>query len=182
MSKKRKRRKMRTQTRTKARRKPPPFQRRELKLEELAMIIERTESGPLGAEDREKLLGAVDTLAFLTQEIEAKGTSINRLRKLIFGASTEKTSQVVGETAVGTPSEVDDTSSDSSTSAASDEVSAQGDEPQDKPKPKRKGHGKNGAHTRAQQDIEHRRGRSCPEIGDLHGLAAFGAFADHDAA
>ena len=44
------------------------------------------------------------------------------------------------------------------------------------------GHGKNGAHARAQQDIEHRRGRSGPEVDYLHGLTAFCAFADHDAA
>jgi transposase len=39
----------------------------------------------------------MDTLVFLLAELEAKRTSIDRLRKMLFGAPTEKTSQVVGE-------------------------------------------------------------------------------------
>ena len=103
---------------------------RELALEELLSIIERAGAGPLGVEDREKLQAVVETLVFLTRELESKGTSIQRLRKLLFGASTEKTSRVLGEVA--------------------------GNERQEKPgegahregcakKEKRPGHGRNGA-------------------------------------
>lgn len=63
---------------------------------ELAMILERAKSAPLSAEDHDKLKAAMDTLVFLTQELEAKGASIRRLRKLIFGSSTEKTDNVLG--------------------------------------------------------------------------------------
>ncbi|MDI6773772.1 MAG: hypothetical protein QME77_14490, partial [bacterium] len=71
--------------------------RREVRLDELKAIVERARVGPLSAEDCEVLGGAVDTLAWLTQELETKGVSIQRLRKLIFGSSTEKTSRVLGE-------------------------------------------------------------------------------------
>ena len=70
------------------------FERRELGLDELKAIIERAGHMQLGAPEQEKLVGAIDTLALLTQELEAKGASIVRLRTLLFGASTEKTRQV----------------------------------------------------------------------------------------
>jgi transposase len=76
-------------------------QRRELHLEELTAILERTKAGPLSEEEHATLKAAVETLAFLTRELEAKGTTIARLRKLIFGASTEKTSDVLSEEPAG---------------------------------------------------------------------------------
>jgi transposase len=42
------------------------------------------------------LSAALDTLGFLQEELRAKGTSIERLRRLIFGVKTEKTSGVLG--------------------------------------------------------------------------------------
>ncbi len=70
--------------------------RQRLKMDpgELAAIVERTR-GALDAEDFTKLKAAMDTLAFRTEELRAKGTSIARLRKLLFGAPTEKTRAVL---------------------------------------------------------------------------------------
>jgi len=92
---------------------------REIGVLELKAIIERAKVGTLSEEDTEKLEVAVDTLAFLTQELEKKGVSLKRLRKLIFGASTEKTSEVFKDTPEDTGEK--------------------------KAKKKRKGHGRNGA-------------------------------------
>lgn len=61
---------------------------------DLAAIVERTR-GALSAEDFAKLKAAMDTLAFVTAELQAKGTSIERLRRLLFGAPTEKTDEVL---------------------------------------------------------------------------------------
>lgn len=72
---------------------PPPL---EIKVEELAAIVERTKAGALSVDDHAKLKAAVDTLAFLTAELQAKGTSLDRLRRLLFGAPTEKTRTIVG--------------------------------------------------------------------------------------
>lgn len=73
------------------------IRRREVELKELEAILDRTSEGPLSPKDREKLKAAVDTLAVLTRELETKGISILRLRRLVFGPSTEKTSRVLGD-------------------------------------------------------------------------------------
>ena len=99
--------------------------RSELRLEDLTAIVERAKAAPLGEADYTTLKAAVETLAFLTQELEGKGTTIERLRKLLFGASTEKTSQVLGENPAG---------------AAEDPAAGATSE-----KPRAPGHGKNGA-------------------------------------
>jgi transposase len=69
--------------------------RRDVSVDELHAIIDRAKSA-LSPEDQEKLTDAVDTLAYLTQELDTKGTSIRRLRKMLFGSSSEKTRHVVG--------------------------------------------------------------------------------------
>ena len=53
----------------------------------------------MSAADHAKLKAALDTLAFLTAELQAKGTSLDRLRRLLFGAPTEKTRTIVGTAA-----------------------------------------------------------------------------------
>jgi len=89
---------------------------------ELSGIVERAKTALTEAEYT-KLKAAMDTLTFLTQELLAKGTTIDRLRRMLFGASTEKTSQVVGELA--------------DQDGATNESDAQ--------RPKRPGHGRNSA-------------------------------------
>ena len=69
----------------------------EVKLSELKAIIERAKSGALSEGDVNQLESAVDTLAFLTMELEKKGVSIQRLRQLIFGSSSEKTRDVFSD-------------------------------------------------------------------------------------
>jgi len=105
---------------------------REIKLDELKAIIERAKAS-LSEEDAQKLEAAVDTLAYLTRELEKKGVSIERLRKLIFGASSEKTSDVFKDAK-------EDKASGQDESAGSDESCEQAEE-----KPKRKGHGRKAA-------------------------------------
>ena len=72
-------------------------ERREIRVQELHGILEHARSAPLGTEEVGKLSAALDTLAFITQELEQAGTTIARLRKLVFGSSTEKSSAVLGE-------------------------------------------------------------------------------------
>ena len=66
---------------------------RTLKREDLQGLLERTRT-VLSEQDQSTLEAVVDTLAFLTRELESKGTTIERLRRLLFGPSTEKTSGV----------------------------------------------------------------------------------------
>jgi transposase len=112
---------------------------------ELETILERTREGALSPEDHEKLKAAVDTLGILTCELEAKGTSIDRLRRLLFGPSTETTSRVLGE-------------------VAGDQSAAAGETA----KEKRPGHGRHGAaayHGAEQVKVAHqslKHGDRCP--------------------
>jgi len=71
-------------------------ERIELGIEDLTKIVDRA-APALETEDLAKLRAAVDTLAFLTREIESKGASIQRLRHLMFGAKTETTRSVLKE-------------------------------------------------------------------------------------
>ena len=117
----------------------------ELGVLELTQILDRA-APALAAEDLAKLRAAVDTLAFLTSELEAKGASIQRLRHLLFGAKTETTRQVFGEGARGAGGEKT---------------------PRSETKPK--GHGRNGAaaYRGAEKvkvphgSLEH--GKTCPD-------------------
>lgn len=81
-------------------------QPRQVDSTQLAAIVERTRTGALGEEDCATLKAALDTLAFLTAELQAKGTSLARLRRLLFGAPTEKTDEVLrkaGQSPTGQP-------------------------------------------------------------------------------
>ena len=135
---------------------------REIHIEELEAIVERARQ-VLDAEDHEKLKAAVETLAFLTRELEKKGASIRRLRQMIFGSKTEKTSKVAG-----------DTTDDKSPEESDSDDGPDGKESQDKKesnnnKKKRKGHGRNGAsdYTGAEKvEVSHetlKHGDPCPQ-------------------
>lgn len=117
--------------RAKARRQQPKLhQATELKLEEVTAILDQAKSAPLTADGYAKLKAAIDTLAFLTEELKAKTISIERLRQMLFGSKTEKTSQVLADDATpGRP--------------GATEPSADGSEPA--PRAKQPGHGRNSA-------------------------------------
>ena len=68
----------------------------ELPLAELEAIVARARLAVLSAEEHAKLKAAMDTLALVMAELQIKQTSLERLRRLLFGAPTEKTSTIVG--------------------------------------------------------------------------------------
>lgn len=97
--------------------------------EELLAIIDKPAPS---LEERAKLRDAIETLAELTRALESKQTTIGRLRKMLFGAATEKTSDVLdpmAHTAAG----------------AGDEQAPPGDRTEPSARPKRKGHGRHPA-------------------------------------
>lgn len=67
----------------------------DLDLRELEAILERAKTGPLNEEESTKLHAAIETLAFLTAELEKKHVSLQRLKQLLFGATTETTRRVL---------------------------------------------------------------------------------------
>ena len=116
-------------------------ERIELDLDELRQIVSHD---ILTSADREKLMAAVETLGFLTQALENKNVSLGRMRKMLFGASTEKMSQVCGQSEPAASDESTATNKENETSDASAESNSETPS-LDQEKPKRKGHGRIGA-------------------------------------
>lgn len=73
----------------------PETERVELEMNALKTILDGARSAPLSEEQHGQLTAVLETLARLTQELEKKRTSIERLRELLFGARTEKTAAVL---------------------------------------------------------------------------------------
>jgi transposase len=80
----------------KARHAPEKVARLDLKLDDLKGLVERTR-GALSEQDHATVAALVETLAFLTQELAAKGASLERLRRFLFGGGTEKTGKIFGQ-------------------------------------------------------------------------------------
>ncbi|MBU0762637.1 MAG: IS66 family transposase [Candidatus Altiarchaeota archaeon] len=124
------------------------MKRIELTPKEMEDFLERVRSKKLHDTDYEIILGMGETLAFLSQALTNKNISIKRLRKILFGATTEKTDTVLGNKNKG---------SKESFSRLKEESEK-----------KKKGHGRNGAavYKGAKKEIINhetlKHGDSCP--------------------
>jgi hypothetical protein len=108
--------------------------------EQLDALLERAASNTLGEEDTELLRQIFASYAQFFKIVGDKNTSIARLRKLLFGASSEKSDKVLGdgqdaEAADAPPSEAPGADDDSNNSTATDEDAS----------PPAPGHGRHGA-------------------------------------
>jgi transposase len=109
--------------------------REEVDLARLQDILSRVEgSGALDEESYETLRGAVDTLVFVTQQLERKNITVNYLRNLLFGSSSEKSKDVLPDGEAPAEGEAAQ-----STTVGASSSSTGGERP-----PKKKGHGRNG--------------------------------------
>jgi len=68
---------------------------RKARREELESIVARARTAALSEQDCQQLRAAVETLAWLTQLLQDKKTTIERLRRILFGPSSEKMSRVL---------------------------------------------------------------------------------------
>ena len=112
--------------------KPP--RRLELSRQELETILQHAKAA-LSEQEFATLQGAVETLAYLTTELEKKHVSLQRLRQMLFGATTETTAQVLKQMLAHAGKEL--------TPAADANAAAGTTEPGTAEKPK--GHGRHGA-------------------------------------
>ena len=105
-------------------------ERIELDRSELESILEHAKTA-LSEQEYAKLHAAMETLIYLTQELEKKRVSVQRLKQLLFGATTEKTQKVIEKIldAASKDSKADDAAEGKDTEA----------------RQKAKGHGRNGA-------------------------------------
>jgi transposase len=108
-------------------------ERIELDRSELEAILERAKTTALSQEEYTKLHAAMETLIFLTEELEKNRVSVQRLKQLLFGATTEKTQKVMEKI-------LDEAGK---ASKLSDDIDDDGKEAQNRQKAK--GHGRNGA-------------------------------------
>ena len=121
---------------------PPAIPPLELNQQELEKILERALTAPLGQDDYQKLHAVLETLAYMTQLLENKNTTLQRLRQIVFGASTEKTGQILqkmADQAVTSPSSP--TTPEQSNGAPAPQPSSS-PPAESEPAP---GHGRNGA-------------------------------------
>jgi hypothetical protein len=138
MRSKRKTRKGNTRAR-KGEQAPPKIltpRRRELQIDGLRAILARVK---LDEADREQLSAAIETLAFITHELDQSAVTIARLRRLLFGPSSEKTRDVLNaeEATESAGAEAVESCNETTAEAAADDVAARGKA--------KKGHGRNGA-------------------------------------
>jgi hypothetical protein len=130
-------------------------------LAELVAIIEQTQSRVLSDEERAKLKTIATTTTFLIAELQKKQTSLDRLRRMLFGAPTEKTRLVL----------------ETHTSKHAADAGAVAPEHEADPRPKPPGHGRHSAaaYTGADKVSVHhptlQGGQACPgcEKGRVYG-------------
>lgn len=67
----------------------------ELHMDDLERLAERARQAPLSDDDYATLKAALHTLGYVAQLVEDKSVTITRLRQILFGASTEKTRDVL---------------------------------------------------------------------------------------
>jgi transposase len=108
--------------------------RLELSMKDVEAILAHARERALGEGELATLKAALQTLEFLTRELEKKSVSIQRLRQLLFGAATETTAKVMRKILEGGPQ---GTPVVGDADAARGGVPGAGEEP--------KGHGRNGA-------------------------------------
>ena len=134
----------------------------EFDMDELKDLLDRAEAA-LDEKDYETIKAVVESYAYIADLVGDKDITISRLRKMLFGASTEKTAAVIGDgtDAKAPPLRDEDAATDS---PANPETPAEDDPPAPS-----KGHGRNGADAyRGAEKIEvpHeslRPGDACPD-------------------
>ena len=111
----------------------------ELDADELQDLMQRVEAGALREGDHKILQAVITTYLYFAKLLEAKNTSIKRLRRLLFGSKTEKADKVLDKSDKKNSDSDEPSPDDTRPTGASG-----GEKVKEKPK-KRKGHGRNGA-------------------------------------
>jgi transposase len=150
----------------------PTIQHVDVDLDELRR---RVTEASLSDEDKKLFVAMVDTIAQLTQELESKRVSVARLRRLVFGARTEKLRSLKStDESTGAPNTSDGETTEQSQARGDSEDNADADSSReasqsDEPKRKVKGHGRHGAKDypgAEKQDVPHpslHHGDTCPD-------------------
>ena len=109
-----------------------PLCQLDVRMEDLRRLVDRTRETALTEEEHRTLKAAIDTLGYVADMLEQKGTSLANLRQLLFGATTEKTRHVLAQAGM------DPTKTTATTDAPAEPGEA-------RPRPRAPGHGRHGA-------------------------------------
>lgn len=109
----------------------PPI---DLRMADLARLVDRTRHAPLTEAEHATLKAAIATLGYVAQLLDQKGTTLAGLRHLLLGTQTEKTRDVLARAGVA---------ADASPSTPGDAGS--GDPAEPRGAPRRPGHGRHAA-------------------------------------
>jgi len=137
----------------------------ELEAKKLQDMLQRADAKQFNDEDYETTRTVVQSYVYLLDLLKGKDISIRRLQKMIFGASTEKTTAVIGD---GTDSETGPLEEADATTASPEETDAETASQGDLPA-RGKGHGRNGAdayHGAEKIEVPHESlqpGDACPD-------------------
>jgi transposase len=147
----------------------------ELNAEQREAILCRVAQGDFSPDDLQIIRAVFESYAYVTDLIDHKNTTLARLRKLLFGARTEKTADVLAQPGEAPQAETPPTPSPDQPAAAgaqSPENSAESAPGAEASKPRPKGHGRNGAndYPGAQRvPVRHaslQPGDPCPKCGE----------------
>ena len=134
---------------------------------EFEELMRRAEQGAFEEGDYAKIRSVFKAYHYVLELVDKKSTSIARLRKLLFGATTEKTADVVGREAATSGA---NGHQESNGEAGASDPPASAPAGQGKP-PRKPGHGRNGAKAYAaatRVKVGHpslKPGDACPECG-----------------
>jgi hypothetical protein len=76
------------------------FVQLDVDMEDLRRLVDRTRETALTEDEHRTLKAAIDTLGYVADLLEQKGTSLANLRQLLFGPTTEKTRYVLAQAGV----------------------------------------------------------------------------------
>jgi hypothetical protein len=165
-----------------------------LEAAELEEILQRAESRNFSDQDYKIVITIIKAYVHVLALLQKGKVSISRLKKMIFGSSTEKTSSVVGNKTDGSShgqnettesSDKTDSSDDSDDKPDSGGMPNSADKPSSPANPPPKGHGRNGADAYSgaeQTEVSHeslQAGDPCPECEEgsrLYEMSEHGAF------
>ena len=116
-------------------------------MDKLEEILRRVEAKELHADDYETIRTVIESYVGLFSLVGDKNTTIARLRKMLFGASTEKTAAVIGDTKDSQPPLTQDAAAGpaASTAGNGETASVPATDGGNATETRRKGHGRNGA-------------------------------------
>ena len=116
----------------------------EISREELEALVKRAEEGKLQQGDAQIIRAIIEQFIVVHTELGEKNISIRRLKRILFGSTSEKTKAVLKDPE-SEPSGDEKTKEEDQTERTEKELEKESDKDEEEEKEKPKGHGRNGS-------------------------------------